>query len=183
VLARYPVGVALEPGCPDESQIGDELQSAFRVEGTLVEHARAGESFAVGDLRIDVLSPDRCYHGTDSDQNNDAIVVMLSWRDSTILFATEPEEPAQQAMLESGARLQADVLKVPHHGAATSLPEFFEAVDPEVAVVSVGPNPYGHPVAEVLAELRNTGAELLRTDRAGDITIEFGSRGPLVDSG
>jgi competence protein ComEC len=183
VLARYPVGVALEPGCPDESAIGDDLQSAFRDEGTLVEHARAGESFAVGDLRIDVLSPDRCYRGTDSDQNNDAIVAMLSWRGSTVLFATEPEEPAQQTMLESGASLQADVLKVPHHGAATSLPAFFDAVDPDLAVVSVGPNPYGHPVPEVLAELRSNGAEVLRTDRAGDITIEFGSGGPHVDSG
>jgi competence protein ComEC len=78
--------------------------------------------------------------------------------------------------------LQADVLKVPHHGAATSLPEFFEAVDPQLAVVSVGPNPYGHPVAGILDELRSTGAEVFRTDRAGDITIEFGSGGPRVDS-
>jgi competence protein ComEC len=182
VLARYPVGVALEPGCPDGSPIRADLLRAFRDEGTTVEHPRAGASFAVADLRIDVLSPSRCYHGTESDANNDAIVVMLSWREDTILFATEPEEPAQQTMLESGARLQADVLKVPHHGAATSLPEFFEAVDPQLAVVSVGPNPYGHPVAGILDELRSTGAEVFRTDRAGDITIEFGSGGPRVDS-
>jgi competence protein ComEC len=108
--------------------------------------------------------------------------VMLSWREDTILFATEPEEPAQQTMLDSGARLQADVLKVPHHGAATSLPEFFDAVDPELAVVSVGPNPYGHPVPETLAELRSTGADVIRTDRVGDVTVEFGMGGPRVDS-
>ena len=182
VLARYSVGVALEPGCPDGSPIRAELMRAFRDEGTVVEHPRAGEAFAVGDLRIDVLSPNACYHGTESDANNDAIVVMLSWREDTVLFATEPEEPAQQTMLDSGARLQADVLKVPHHGAATSLPEFFDAVDPELAIVSVGPNSYGHPVPETLSELRSTGAEVIRTDRAGDVTVEFGTGGPRVDS-
>ncbi len=182
VLARYPVGVALEPGCPDGSPIRAELLRAFRDEGTAVEHPRAGAAYAVEDLRIDVLSPSGCHQGTESDANNDAIVVMLSWRDDTIMFATEPEEPAQQTMLDSGARLQADVLKVPHHGAATSLPEFFEAVDPELAVVSVGPNPYGHPVPGTLSELRSTGAEVLRTDREGDITMEFGTAGPRVDS-
>ena len=65
------------------------------------------------------------------------------------------------------ARACADVLKVPHHGAATSIEPFFEAVGAEVAVVSVGPNTYGHPVPEVLDWIRATGAEVFRTDRAG----------------
>jgi competence protein ComEC len=73
-------------------------------------------------------------------------------------------------------------LKVPHHGAATSLPAFFEAVDPELAVVSVGPNDYGHPVPAVLNELRATGARVLRTDLAGDITVSFDPEGLLVES-
>ena len=55
-----------------------------------------------------------------------------------MLIATEPEEPAQEWLLESGVDLHADVLKVPHHGAATSVPEFFDAVDAEVAVVVGG---------------------------------------------
>ncbi|HYF12511.1 MAG TPA: MBL fold metallo-hydrolase, partial [Actinomycetota bacterium] len=76
----------------------------------------------------------------------------------------------------------ADVLKVPHHGAATSLRPFFEAIDPMVAVVSVGPNPYGHPVPEVLGWLRATGAEVVRTDRAGDVTITFRAGLVSVDS-
>ena len=105
---------------------------------------------------------------------------MLSWREDTILFATEPEEPAQQTMLDSGARLQADVLKVPHHGAATSLPEFFGAVDPELAVVSVGPNPYGHPVASTLASIAATGAEIWRTDEHGTVTVGFEDGVPVV---
>jgi competence protein ComEC len=102
-------------------------------------------------------------------------------RDS-VLFATEPEEPAQQVLLDSGVDLTADVLKVPHHGAATSIRPFFDAVSPAVAVVSVGPNPYGHPVPEILDWLAATGAEVLRTDEAGDVTITFHAGAVSVDS-
>ncbi len=107
---------------------------------------------------MDVLSPQDCWTGTDSDTNNDALVLMLTRGDDSVLFATEPEEPAQQALLDAGVDLQADVLKVPHHGAATSLPAFFQAVQAQVAVVSVGPNDYGHPVPATLDAIAATGA-------------------------
>ena len=55
-------------------------------------------------------------------------------------------------------------LKVPHHGAATSIPEFFQAVSAAVAVVSVGENNYGHPVPATLEAIAATGAEVWRTD-------------------
>jgi competence protein ComEC len=107
---------------------------------------------------------------------------MLEYREDRVLFATEPEVQAQQDMLDAEEDLHAELLKVPHHGAATSIPTFFEAVDPDLAVVSVGPNDYGHPVPRVLDELRATGAGVLRTDQEGDITVTFGPQGLLVQS-
>ena len=136
----------------------------------------------VGDIRLEFLSPDRCWSGTESDTNNDAIVIRASIGEDSVLFATEPEEPAQQVMLDEGFDLVADVLKVPHHGAATSLEVFFEAVGAEVAIVSVGPNTYGHPVPEVLDWIRNLGTRVVRTDLAGDVVITFDEGGLLVES-
>jgi competence protein ComEC len=182
VFARFPVGVLLEPGCPDPSPIYANLLLAAREEGIPVRHPRTGDALTVGDVRLVVLSPSRCFTGTESDPNNDALVIMIEHAEDRVLFATEPEEPAQQEMLDGGADLGAELLKVPHHGAATSLPAFFDAVDPELAVVSVGPNDYGHPVPAVLDELRATGARVLRTDLAGDITVTFDRRGLLVES-
>ena len=108
-------------------------------------------------MRLDVLSPHECYTGTESDTNNDALVIRLTHGDDSVLFATEPEEPAQEWLLEqrdqAGLDLHADVLKVPHHGAATSVAEFFDAVAAPVAVVSVGENTYGHPTAFTLDAL------------------------------
>ena len=145
VLARVPVGLVLEPGCPDTSALQADLETSIVQEGVAVQHPRAGQSYTVGDVHLQVLSPDRCWVDTNSDPNNDALVMMLTDGDDSVLFATEPEQPAQQQLLDSGVDLHADVLKVPHHGAATSLPAFFQAVDAQVAVVSVGPNPTAIP--------------------------------------
>ena len=71
-------------------------------------------SFAVGDLQLEVLSPDRCWSGTDSDTNNDSIVLMASVGRDRILLTGDLEIEAQQVLLERRADLRAAVLKVPH---------------------------------------------------------------------
>jgi competence protein ComEC len=177
VLARFQVGVVLQSGCPTTSALQVDLDRAIADEGIDSRTPWAGESFVAGDVRLDVLSPHECYSGTESDTNNDALVIRLSRGDDVVLFATEPEEPAQEWMLEqreqTGLDLRADVLKVPHHGAATSVAEFFDAVAAPVAVVSVGENTYGHPVPSTLDALVDAGSVVWRTDRRGTVTITF----------
>jgi competence protein ComEC len=180
VLAQIPVGLVLQPGCDASSQIQVDLDLAIADEHVPVRNPRAGASFMVGALRLDVLSPDRCWSGTESDTNNDALVLMATYGPDSILLATEPEEPAQEWLLEDGVPLHASVLKVPHHGAATSVPAFFEAVDAAVAVVSVGENDYGHPVPATLQAIAATGAAIWRTDRNGTITVTFEGGVPQV---
>jgi competence protein ComEC len=173
VLARLPVGLLLQPGCEEEkpSPLQADLDRAIADEGVEVRNPRAGDTFWLGLLRLDVVSPDRCWTGTESDSNNDAIVIRATYEEHVVLIASEPEEPAQEWLLESEVDLRADVLKVPHHGAATSVPEFFDAVDAEVAVVSVGENDYGHPTAFTLDALVASRAQVWRTDRHGTITV------------
>ena len=129
------------------------------------------------------MSPDRCWTNTNSDANNDSLVILLRHGEDTLLMGGEPEEPAQQLLLDEHAPLHAELLKVPHHGAATSLPEFFQAVDAELAVICVGqPNDYGHPVPSTLQAIAATGAQIWRTDQHGTITVTFGSQGISVRS-
>jgi beta-lactamase superfamily II metal-dependent hydrolase len=75
------------------------------------------------------------------------------------------------------------LLNVPHHGAGTSIDPFFEAVHERVAVISVGPNTYGHPVPHTLDVLRATGARVFRTDRSGDVVVTFEPPGIVVRTG
>jgi competence protein ComEC len=180
VLGRVPVGVVLQPGCATTSALQLELDLAIAEEGVEVRTPRQGDTFVVGDLRVDVLSPDRCWSGTESDTNNDALVLRVSLGGDVVLFATEPEEPAQEALLEEGVDLRADVLKVPHHGAATSVPPFFDAVAADVAVVPVGENTYGHPVPSTLEALEAAGSTVYRTDLHGTVTVSFDGGRPVV---
>jgi competence protein ComEC len=90
------------------------------------------------------------------------------------LFSGDAERESQgDLMRDHPGALQAEVLKVPHHGGDTSLDSFLLAVHARLAVVSVGPNRYGHPVPRVLAELARGGKRVVRTDRAGDVTVTF----------
>ena len=181
VLARFAVGAFLVPGCEDPSPTATDLSTVLREEGVTPVVARAGASFAVGDLRLDVLGPDRCWAGTNSDPNNDSIVLLASVGTARVLLPGDAEVDAQAALLEAGVDLHAAVLKVPHHGGDTSLPAFLDAIGATVAVVSVGhPNDYGHPVASVLAGLRGSGARVLRTDRLGAIVVTLSGRGVAV---
>jgi competence protein ComEC len=69
--------------------------------------------------------------------------------------------------------MQADVLKVGHHGSKnSSTPEFLAAVRPRVGIISAGEdNPFGHPSPELLERLENAGIRILRTDRNGAVHV------------
>jgi competence protein ComEC len=64
-------------------------------------------------------------------------------------------------------------VKVPHHGAGSSLEqEWLDRVSPRYAVISVGRhNAYGHPAAAVLQAYADRGASTYRTDHDGGIWL------------
>lgn len=92
----------------------------------------------------------------------------------TALLTGDIESPVQQLLLSGSHRdeLRATVLKVPHHGSANQAPGFDAAVDPSIAVISVGRgNPYGHPAVRALRLAGSGGARVYRTDLDGDVVI------------
>ena len=105
--------------------------------------------------------------------NNDSLVLRLQFGSVGYLLTGDIERPIERELLARGDTLRADFLKVGHHGSKTSTtPAFLAAVEPRVAVISVGAeNPYGHPNQSVLDEFRGSGARLLRTDLDGATTI------------
>jgi competence protein ComEC len=185
IFARFPVALVVEPGCPeDDSPAYLKMLESARSEEIPVRNPRGGERLEVGNLTIEVLGPEVC---SSEEANDNSLVLLLHPADdadprSSVLFTGDAEEPAQRDLLADGDPVAAAVLKVPHQGGATSTEEFFDAVGAEVAVVSVGPNEYGHPVPWVLSALQRSGALVLRTDQSGDVTVRFGARGVLVES-
>jgi competence protein ComEC len=181
VLARFRVTLAVDPGCKGDSPYYAEFLRAVRAAGVPFQHPRPGAALLVGDVRVDVLGPERCFVGTDSDPNNDSMVLRVTVGSFSVLFPGDAEREAQEDLLrDRSGSLAAQVLKVPHHGGDTSLDSFIAAVHARLAVVSVGPNRYGHPVPRVLAELAHDGMRVIRTDRAGDVTVTFLAGGKLL---
>jgi competence protein ComEC len=179
VLARYPVGLLIEPGCPADSPSYTRFLDAIVDEEVPVKHPRGGTTLSIGDLLVEVLGPDACYPDS---PNDDSLVLRLSHGGDVVLFAGDAEVPSQEDLLEDGDPLAADVLKVPHHGGDTSTADFFDATDAQVAVVSTGPNDYGHPVPSVLATLERLSMLVVRTDQAGNVTVRFDEGEVLLES-
>ncbi len=143
-----------------------------------VRIARCGDRWATDDgVTLSVLSPcGALFADGKNDVNENSVVVMLAYREFRMLFMGDAGFAAEQRLLESGADLRADVLKVGHHGSAySSAPGFAVAVHPKYALISVGRhNLFGHPAATTLATLRSAGAQMYRTDLCGAVIVEAG---------
>ncbi|MFI6046497.1 ComEC/Rec2 family competence protein [Nocardia sp. NPDC051321] len=137
----------------------------------------AGQVFRFGAVKLAVLAPEvdgpRPTPGAEADEANDRSIVLAATTPAgRILLTGDIEATAQRALLQSGASLQADVLKLPHHGSRTTTTEFLTAVHPRLTVVSVGAeNTFGHPNAGVLTVLSDLGSTVARTDQRGDVLV------------
>jgi competence protein ComEC len=127
---------------------------------------------AVGGARVEVLAP--CPGPTsDRNPNDNSFVLRISYGSRAFLLVGDAEREEEAELLaRARASLRADVLKVGHHGSATSSTSaFLEAVAPREAIVSVGRrNRFGHPHPATLAALAARGARVWRTDRDGAVT-------------
>ncbi len=131
-----------------------------------------GTRWGSGGLTIEVLGPDGPFRGTDSDENNDSVVLMAGIQGVRILMTGDVQNEAQQQLLNNRVDLRADVFEQPHHGSAKVLPAFVSAVHPTVSVIGVGrDNDYGQPSPKALAQLTALGSIVLRTDLDGDATV------------
>jgi competence protein ComEC len=140
-----------------------------------------------GTVALSSLGPNRVLTGTRSDPNNNSLVLRATIDRHSILLAGDAEVEEQHSLLTGlgGEELRADVLKLAHHGSAYQDPAFLDAVQPGVALVSVGvDNVYGHPNPAVLARLARDGVRVLRTDRDGDLAATVdGERLAVVSRG
>ena len=177
VLRRYQVGQVLYPDWDYKSPVYDEWSRLIEEKGIQRTIARAGQQIDLGDGAVmHVLSPQAApLTGTESDIDNNSVVLRLSLGDVSFLLTADIMKEAEWELIRKRADLTSTVLKVAHHGADTSTtPEFLAVVNPRVAVISVGAdNKFGHPSGEVLDRLQKSlgPGNIYRTDRQG--TIEF----------
>jgi competence protein ComEC len=143
------------------------------------QRVRPGDSLRVDEVVLTALAPDSAWAAGLSDANLASTVMLARVGSVRFLFTGDAEAEEEDWLLARDPdALAADVLKVAHHGSRTSTtPRFLDAVRPRLALVSVGAhNAYRHPSPEVMQSLRDAGAQVLRTDRAGTIVVRTDGR-------
>lgn len=136
-----------------------------------------GQAWEWDGVRFEMLHPEATGYASAKRKSNDmSCVLKVSSAYGSALLTGDIETISEQALSKrQGERLRADVLLAPHHGSRTSSsPEFLAAVGAETVVFPVGyRNRFRHPNEAVWRRYEETGAQLLRTDRDGAVTVEF----------
>ncbi len=172
VLAAFPVGKVLDTGLPHPSPIYEHFLETIEQEHIPYQVAQQGQTVNVDPaLRVLVLSPPEERSG--EDLNTDSIVLRISYGTVDFLMTGDLDNAGEDALLRTGYPLDAEILKVGHHGSSSSTsPAFLDRVHPETAIISVGKdNPYGHPHRETMDLLERSGVTVYRMDLNGTILV------------
>lgn len=167
VLAVYPVKQVFAPTKTYASKVFDDFLYYTDQQRLEVTIPSPGDTMTLGQAKITVLGPVKSYAET----NDTSIVMKVVFGETSFLFTGDMEVLAENDMLDSGADVKADVLKVGHHGSDTSTGyRFLYEVDPTYAVIPVGEdNKYGHPNDITLSRLSDAECTIFRTDHLGTV--------------
>ena len=172
VLREFSVSECLISSMAADTPLFTELLDALVLEDCRMHEAVRGRELVYGDITLEVLSPDLL---KGEDENAGSAVILAQYGKSRIaLTADIPSEVEKKLVAHYGKEaLDADLLKVAHHGSPTATcADFLEALSPAYAVISCGRgNEYGYPSAEVLARLALADVAVLRTDLDGTVVL------------
>lgn len=174
VLGAVAVGAFWWRPVPNDLASMGALERELAARAIPVHEPVAGQVARVGPLTLHVLAPERGrpWAGADDELNESSIVLRVDQGARRALLTGDAEEGAQAALLRTPSALAAGLLKVPHHGGATSDPAFLAAVGASEAVIGVGrDNGYGHPTDLVLDLLAAMGTTVHRTDTDGTVRV------------
>lgn len=159
--------IGTDPPIPQFTALLDQA----REQHTVVMHLFSGDNFDFGGAAVRILAPPKDWELKSQPRNDDSLAMMFTLGKTSALLEGDAEQTSENLMeLED---VHADLLKVGHHGSATSTnPSFLAAVHPRFAVISVGhDNSFGHPKLAVLDRLQQARVATYRTDTDGAVTF------------
>ncbi len=172
VMDRYDVKKMWISGAIHTTNEYLKMLDNIKTHGIPTELAWKGKTADVDSVHLEVVHPiDNMEGQRPEDQHDATIVVRVSYQNTSVLMTGDINEQHEQNIINSGANLQADILKEPHHGSASGLAlNFLNAVNPKYAIIQVGKdNKFGHPAQSILDKLNNKGVQIFRNDTQGTI--------------
>jgi competence protein ComEC len=174
ILESTHVDTLWDSGYVEPSSEYVAVLRAAQTRKTVWRRASAGDSIAFDGVAVRVLGPDSTWLKTRSNANDASVVLQVRYGEVTVLLTGDAEaEEEEWLVARYGVHLKSTVLKLGHHGSATSTTgAFLQRVSPVAGVVSVGTgNRYRHPSPSVLQALDDAGVDVLRTDDLGTIML------------
>lgn len=168
VLDNMPTETVWTSQLPYTNDYVSDFTSAIDRSGAVFEQPRPGETFQLGSATIEVIGPLSLEY---EDANNLSLVLRVTYGNTRFLLTGDMEDVAEKELVEAGVDLKADVLKVGHHGSASSTTyQFLRAVAPTYGVISLAAfNEYGHPHRDPLSRLMDADVTIYRTDKMYDV--------------
>ena len=178
VMNSLPVRAFMEypPGENNESYA--KIKELVAKKGIRNIYAHEGLSYRIGkDVWLDVMYPPKESKEVQSlfssGDNNRSLLLLLRCKGASVLFTGDIEADVEKYLLHQWNN-HVDVLKVAHHGSNTSsTDEWLEALNPQLAVIQVGRNSFGHPHPQVLQRLERLGVRILRNDHHGAVLAKY----------
>ncbi len=181
VVEKLSVGMVVLGDVETEAPLELQLLTLCKARNIPVARVSKGDRLVAAGAAIDVLHPVKGEEG--DNKNANSVVLRISWANAALLFTGDIEAETETMLLQEDCR--ADVLKVPHHGSATSsTEEFLYAVNPEIAVVSTRDTrtaPQGM-APEVTQRYEQLQIPFLRTDYYGGVRIRWSDTGYTVSA-
>lgn len=181
VAGNFRVGKALFGRTPLQNDEFSRLFAVLEKRGVAAEVVSRGDVLNFGDVRVEVLYPERDPSDRAVSDNNHSVVLRIVCGKRKFLLTGDIEKETEQILVQNSA-LEADLVKVAHHGSRTSsTPEFIEAVNTAYAIIPVGrESPFGHPHPEVLERWLNSGAKILTTGERGTISVSTDGKDLII---
>lgn len=167
VMALSDVKNFIDNGRTSNTMTYKELMD--KVSGGKIEYSVIQEGDSINTWSDVKITDIATYSANGSDVNDDGIVLRLEYEGVVVGFMADVSENVDA---EIGRKLgDVDILKVAHHGAKTASSEkFLKYAKPEISVISVGDNSYGHPADETIQRLSSYG-RVYRTDEVGCVEV------------
>lgn len=168
IIKNFQVDNFYAPKASTTTKTFENMVNALKNKNLKMTVPKVGDSLTIGDAKLTFLAPNSDKY---EDVNNYSIVCKLKYGNTSFLFTGDAEDVSEGEILQKQLDIQADVLKVGHHGSHSSTTqEFLDKVNPTYAIISCGKdNDYGHPHKETLDKLNKKGVKVFRTDLSGTI--------------
>lgn len=171
VINKFNINNIIMPKKSTTTKTFEDVVTAIENKNLSITLPKVGDKYKIGNGEFTIIAPVKEDYG--SNLNNYSVGIIMSYGENKFIFTGDAEKIAEEDIINTNINIDADLMKLGHHGSSTSNSNaFLDNISPKIAIISCGlNNSYGHPHQEVLTEISKRGIEAYRTDLQGNVIV------------